>query len=123
ANLIEENVETGFIALQVHSIGNQADLAGKKVRWKNIRIKEITSTDFEAYKNSDAPEVSYLKNQLTEKEKSNGWQLLWDGQTSNGWRGARLDHFPKSGWSINDGILKVHEASGGESTNGGDIVT
>jgi hypothetical protein len=123
ANLVEAEVETGFIALQVHSIGNQSDLAGKKVRWKNIRLKEISSADFEAYKNMEAPEVSYLTNQLTEAEIGSGWQLLWDGQSTNGWRGARLDHFPKNGWSINKGILKVHEASGRESTNGGDIVT
>lgn len=123
ANLVEEDVETGFIALQVHSIGHPSDLAGKKVRWKNIRLKEISSADFEAYKNMEAPEVSYLTNQLTEAERGSGWQLLWDGQSTDGWRGARLDHFPKNGWSINKGILKVHEASGGESTNGGDIVT
>lgn len=122
ANLVEEAVETGFIALQVHSIGRE-NQAGKKIRWKNIRIKEMTSADFEPYKNREAPEVSYLKNQLTEAEIADGWQLLWDGQTTNGWRGARLDHFPESGWSIHNGILKVHEASGGESTNGGDIVT
>ncbi len=123
ANLVEEAVETGFIALQVHSIGQNTNLAGKKIQWKNIRIKEMTSPDFERFKNMEAPEVSYLKNQLTESEMTDGWQLLWDGQTTNGWRGATLDHFPENGWSIHNGVLKVHEASGGESTNGGDIVT
>jgi len=123
ANLVEEETETGFIALQVHGIGNNKSLAGKKIRWKNITIREIEAEDFSKYKNNTAPEVSYLKNQLTEREKSDGWKLLWDGATTNGWRGAKLDHFPEKGWSINNGILKVHASGGGESSNGGDIVT
>jgi hypothetical protein len=123
ANLVEEETETGFIGLQVHGIGDNASLAGKTIKWKNVRIKEIGADDFDAYKGMEAPEVSYLKNQLTEQEKYQGWKLLWDGKTTNGWRGAKLDHFPRQGWSINDGILKVHDSDGGESTNGGDIVT
>lgn len=62
-------------------------------------------------------------NTLTEQEKREGWQLLWDGKTTEGWRGAKLDHFPEGGWAIEDGVLKVLKGNGGESTNGGDIVT
>ncbi|MCF8363996.1 MAG: DUF1080 domain-containing protein [Prolixibacteraceae bacterium] len=123
ANLVEEKTETGFIGLQVHGIGNKTSLAGKKIKWKNIRIREIEAADFDAYKGMEAPEVSFLKNQLTEREKYQGWELLWDGKTTKGWKGAKLDHFPEKGWSINDGILKVHDSDGGESANGGDIVT
>lgn len=62
-------------------------------------------------------------NTLSESEKNGGWQLLWDGKTTEGWRGAKLDHFPTKGWSIQNGILKVHKSGGAESSNGGDIVT
>lgn len=62
-------------------------------------------------------------NILTEKEKNEGWALLWDGKTTNGWRGARMDAFPSKGWSIVNESLKVHSSDGGESSNGGDIVT
>lgn len=64
-----------------------------------------------------------VRNQLTEQEKADGWKLLFDGKTTNGWRGAHLDAFPEKGWKIEDGILTVEAANGGESTNGGDIVT
>lgn len=123
ANLVEENVETGFIALQVHGIGNNTKLEGKNIQWKNIQLTEITEADFETYRDMEAPEVSYLKNELTSSEKEQGWKLLWDGKTTEGWRGAKLERFPEKGWSINDGILKVHASGGDESANGGDIVT
>ena len=62
-------------------------------------------------------------NTLTKQEQANGWELLWDGKTTNGWRGAKLDKFPEKGWVIEDGVLKVLKRAGAESANGGDIVT
>ena len=67
--------------------------------------------------------VAEVVNQLTEQEKADGWVLLFDGKTTNGWRGAHKDAFPEYGWSVEDGLLMVHDSDGGESTNGGDIVT
>lgn len=64
-----------------------------------------------------------VRNQLTEQEKADGWALLFDGKTTNGWRGAHMDTFPAKGWHIADGMLVVEASDGGESTNGGDIVT
>jgi len=62
-------------------------------------------------------------NVLTEQEVREGWKLLWDGKTTEGWRGAKLSTFPTKGWHIEDGVLKVEAANGAESGNGGDIVT
>ncbi len=70
-----------------------------------------------------APEVSYLKNALTPAQEKEGWELLWDGKSTEGWRGAKLKTFPEGGWQIEDGILSVEKGDGGESANGGDIVT
>lgn len=122
ANLVDERASHGFIALQVHAIGSEEQL-GKHVCWKNIRLctenldQEMWSED------ASAKEVTCLNNKLTEKEIAEGWKLLWDGKTTQGWRGAKLEGFPEKGWVIEDGILKVLKADGGESTNGGDIVT
>jgi hypothetical protein len=123
AHLIEENVETGFIALQVHSIGDKKDLEGKKIRWKSLKIKEATESDFQQLSNVNIPEVSYLQNKLTDRETKDGWQLLWDGTSTQGWRGARADRFPEKGWAVSDGELKVLKSGGAESAHGGDIVT
>ena len=62
-------------------------------------------------------------NQLSAKEKKEGWKLLFDGKTTTDWKGAFLDSFPAKGWKVADGQLIVEPSGGSESTNGGDIVT
>jgi hypothetical protein len=62
-------------------------------------------------------------NTLTAKERKEGWKLLFDGKTMDGWRGAYLDTLPARGWEIRDGMLIVQASGGGEAAFGGDIVT
>ena len=62
-------------------------------------------------------------NTLTAQEKTDGWKLLWDGKTGKGWRSAKSDKFPEHGWTIQDGVLTVHDNKGEESAGGGDIIT
>ena len=62
-------------------------------------------------------------NQLTKKEKKEGWSLLFDGQTMSGWRRIYTDSFPKQGWHVADGCLVIEDYQGGESANGGDLIT
>jgi hypothetical protein len=67
--------------------------------------------------------VAQKANTLTPEEARDGWKLLWDGKTTNGWRGAKIATFPEKGWKIENGLLKVLKSGGAESANGGDIVT
>ena len=122
ANLLDNTTTEGFIALQVHSINNE-ELAGKTVSWRNIRILTDNLEQYKTPVNSNVKQLNQIVNTISELEASEGWELLWDGKTTNGWRGAKLDEFPEKGWVIEDGILKVLKGDGGESTNGGDIVT
>ena len=103
-NLVDDARPEGFIALQVHGIGNNQEANGKEIRWKNIRI--ITEEPGK-YMISDvefSPEVSYLTNELTAAQNEEGWKLLWDGKTTSGWRGAQLEQFPEKGWSKENGM-------------------
>lgn len=60
---------------------------------------------------------------LTAAERDAGWKLLFDGQTTKGWRGFKKAAFPTAGWSIEGGRLK-HAATGGSPTkDSGDIIT
>ncbi len=54
-------------------------------------------------------------NTLTDKEKAEGWILLFDGTSLDAWRGYRLSGLPKTGWQVSDGVLKtVAKAHGRE---------
>lgn len=119
AHLIDDMTAEGFIALQVHSIGNKGK-PGVEIKWRNI---ELITENLEQYSMQTPLAPVLTKNQLTFDEKRSGWELLWDGKTKTGWRGAKLTGFPEEGWEINDGILSVLASGGGESTAGGDIVT
>ena len=59
---------------------------------------------------------------LTSAERAAGWRLLFDGATTNGWRGFKKADFPARGWSVESGRLK-HAASGGQpAADSGDII-
>jgi hypothetical protein len=125
--LIDTAVTPGIIAVQVHSIGNNA-LEGKRIFWKNIRIKTkdvqlVDSKNAAVATNMTRYVANTIPNYLSNVEAKYNWKLLFDGKTSNGWKGAYKPGFPEKGWVIEEGILKVLKSTGGESTNGGDIVT
>ncbi|MDT3368891.1 MAG: DUF1080 domain-containing protein [Bacteroidota bacterium] len=122
ANLLDNTTDKGFIALQVHAIGNK-DQEGKTISWRNIRICTSTPEAFATSQSQSAPQVNQIANTISDQEAKEGWKLLWNGKTTEGWRGAKLTTFPSKGWVIDNGILKVMKSDGGESTNGGDIVT
>ncbi|WP_276481924.1 3-keto-disaccharide hydrolase [Paraflavitalea pollutisoli] len=111
---------SGFIALQVHSIG-KPEQAGKKIFWKNIRIK--TTGLVSSPHLAGTYVVNTIPNNLSEAEKKSGYGLLFDGATSKGWKGAYKPAFPEKGWEVKDGAISVLASNGSESTNGGDIVT
>jgi hypothetical protein len=120
AYLVDSISHSGFIALQVHAVPD-ASLAGKKMYWKNIRIKtsDLTPTAFP----KNVFVVNMIPNNLSAEEKKQGWQLLFDGKTSNGWRGAFKTGFPDHGWKVDSGMITVLASNGEQGKNGGDIVT
>lgn len=122
ADIKDSRVAAGFIGLQVHSIGKDASKEGTQVRWRNLRIKELAGAT-EPKASSDGEKAPAQANTLSEAEKAAGWRLLWDGKTSDGWRSARSQEFPKGGWEIKDGMLIINQAGGAESAAAGDIIT
>ena len=125
AYLVDGMTPRGFVALQVHAVGEE--LSGAEVWWRDIRVREITAaaTGGESGEAaSDFPFVANLEpNALDRRERELGWRLLWDGRTAAGWRGAHRETFPASGWSIENGELTVLESGGREAGEGGDIVS
>ncbi len=122
ADVLDDMTKTGFIGLQVHDIKNDQSKQGIKAVWQNIRIM---TTDLATYasKPDPIPKTNFIANTLSDYEKQTGWKLLWDGKSTNGWRGAKLESFPQVGWEIKNGVLKVLPSGGAESRHGGDIIT
>ena len=58
-------------------------------------------------------------NTLTEKEQKAGWQLLFDGKTTDGWHGYNMQGIPDV-WTIEDGSITINGEGGHESQ---DIIT
>jgi hypothetical protein len=79
-------------------------------------------------KENKEPETS-KNNTLTKAEIKEGWKLLFDGKTFNGWRGIDRDHVPNGLWAIEDGQIKkvntgdVQKLSDGRPVEGGDLMT
>jgi hypothetical protein len=122
ADIIDNTTSEGIIGLQVHDIKNDPAKNGIKALWRNIRI---ITTDLVKFKSpsGNIPQFNFIQNTISDFEKEKGWKLLWDGKTTEGWRGAKLDKFPEYGWEIKDGVLRVLPSGGAESRNGGDIIT
>lgn len=118
---VVDNVDSkGFIGLQVHAVAKDA-VAGKKVYFKNIRIQTSALKPAAFAKNIYV--LNNDLNKLSDYEKNDGWKLLFDGKTTNGWKGAYKPAFPEKGWKVEDGTITVLSSQGKESANGGDIVT
>lgn len=95
----------GFLLAVIASCNNSSD-------------KEKSGED------TDNSKVSAVMNTLTEEQKADGWQLLFDGQTTNGWHkygGAPVG----SAWKIADGTLYLDTTvkENWQIKDGGDIVS
>ena len=85
---------------------------GKKEATEEAVEEEMTSTDSDMAINS-----------LSQAEVEDGWILLFDGKTTDGWRGYKKDHFPTA-WKLVDGSIHCMGSGRGEAgaKDGGDII-
>ena len=57
--------------------------------------------------------IAQTPNTLTDKEKKDGWQLLFDGKSTKGWRNYRSKTLNPQ-WKVQDGALIFTEKGGGD---------
>jgi hypothetical protein len=73
--------------------------------------------------------VKESHNQLSKQEIEEGWELLFDGKTLNGWRGLGRDTVETNHWNVKNGEIHkvdsrlVPPLPNGEKINGGDLMT
>ncbi|MCF6268953.1 MAG: DUF1080 domain-containing protein [Melioribacteraceae bacterium] len=68
-------------------------------------------------------------NNLSKEEVADGWQLLFDGESFDGWRGIGIDGVPTGHWKIDKGSIQkiasgnVPTREDGQPLKGGDLMT
>jgi len=78
---------------------------------------------------SGATSSDVTANQLSAAEAADGWMLLFDGATFDGWRGLGREGIPVAHWVIDAGTIHkvasgdVSTAADGQPLEGGDIMT
>ena len=118
AHGIDDMTPTGFIALQVHSIGNNKEKEGQQIKWKNIRIK---TTNLKPSPSQGIYVVNLLPNNLSEAEKEQGFELLFNGKDMSNWKVASSGEPVKKGWEVINSELVVNAIK--EVKGDGDIIT
>ncbi len=119
AHVVDNMTAKGFIALQVHGIGNNKDREGHQIKWKNVRIK---TTNLKPSPDEEIYVVNLIPNDLCSSEKEQGYSLLFDGKSVANFKSYDGDDFPSQGWEVKDGVLSVLDKTISPE-RGGSIVT
>jgi hypothetical protein len=98
-------------------------MCGVRIGLALMILVSCLTAEFTAQTKSKPVSRTTPPNELTSSEKTAGWKLLFDGKTTQGWRGFRREKFPEEGWVIEDGSIKHVAGNGEQSKNGGDIIT
>lgn len=105
----------------VSSCGTKKTVGPTEVKWLSTETIEtpVAKEGAPAYIVVDKPQVDLSSLPVDEE----GYYILFDGQTFNGWRGYGKDNVP-SRWTIEDGCIKFSGSGTGEgqSGEGGDII-
>lgn len=94
-----------FLAVSFSSCKNFETKSGDS---KNSEVEETETPDTAA---------------VSEEQNEDDWMVLFDGSSTEGWRGYKKDHFPEA-WELVDGTLHIKGSGRGEAGNkdGGDII-
>lgn len=69
-------------------------------------------------------DVNPIPNTLSKSEIEQGWKLLFDGKTSDGWVNVyNNSRFPEEGWVIEDGVIAAVPNRPEKRVRGADIIT
>jgi hypothetical protein len=118
SDLIDDMTTSGFIGLQVHQVKDPTR-SGLTVAWRNIRICTENIEKERIKMATSIVQVNAIDNTISSREAEEGWKLLFDGETTKGWKGAKSDAFPSNAFVVENGMLKVLNSEG----NSGGIIT
>ena len=88
-------------------------------KFTSILLAAIVLVSCNSSKNSS---MSNTENTLTGKETNEGWQLLFDGKSTNGWHTYGKTSAGNA-WAVKDGAIFLDAENKKKSGDGGDLVT
>lgn len=103
-----------FLLIGLVSVGMMAGCASDDTPQPDLQSDNDSGTTSSSARESSEAQL----NTLTQQEEDEGWILLFDGETTDGWRGYNKDSFPAA-WTVEDEALKFN---GDSSEEGGDIL-
>lgn len=62
-----------------------------------------------------------LSRNAAQAQKGGDWKILFDGKSTDAWRGYKRDGFPEKGWVVENGALKTVAGDGSGGTS--DLIT
>ena len=73
--------------------------------------------------NEKVKESTEAEKETVDADENENWIVLFDGTSTEGWRGYKKEHFPEA-WKIADGAIQCIGSGRGEAGNkdGGDII-
>ena len=111
AHIVDNKVLNGLICLQVHGGGHAAERGYQSVYMRNVRIK---TDNIKPSPYDEIPVVNLMPNDLSDQEQYQGFELLFDGATTDHWRGIDQETIPATGWRMNDGVITVSGSQNAE---------
>jgi hypothetical protein len=104
AHLVDDETLSGFICLQFHGGGLAEERGRQSIYMRDVRIQtdNLRSTPYD-----EIPVVNLIPNTISGQEAHQGFELLFDGETTGNWRGISGPALPESGWEVDDGVLTI----------------
>ena len=90
---------------------------------KKIQILKLLTVLFIVLSIPNQSCMEKAKKGLTKAEIKQGWELLFEGNSTEKWRGYNKDAFPGFGWTVKDGVVECLYTVAGEQGRPGDIMT
>lgn len=112
SHVIDDDILKGMICFQLHGGALVAARGQQSFYVRNMRIQteNLKATPFD-----DIPVANYVPNTLSGQEKSQGFELLFDGKSDKNWRGVASKTIPTNAWKIEDGAITIAAPTGGTS--------
>ncbi len=109
-----------YVRLKKHFVSSNNNELWTSEAWYNLNQIPDNAPGFTSSNTTPAD------NTLTASEKAAGWELLFDGKTTKGWRNYRKKTIGSS-WKVQNGALMLDtekkEEGGWQVKDGGDIIT